>query len=86
MLTYYLVSLENLDGSILNIECRLVYQPGKGIEIHLKPEGSLSQEVLRHLSQAGKEISLALENVAKPESERSKLGERVRTKIQIEEV
>jgi len=66
---------------ILNIDCRLVYEPGKGIEIHLKPDGSLPPEMLRHLSQAGKEISLALQYFSKPEKERS---QRVRTKIKIE--
>lgn len=81
MLGYYLVSLENLEEFILNIECRLVYEPGKGIEIHLKPEGSLSQEVLQHLSQAEKEISLALQYFSKTEQERS---QKVRTKINIE--
>jgi len=81
-----LVSLEKFGGFILNIDCRLVYEPGKGLEIHLKPEGSLPQKMLRYLSYAGKEISLALQSLSKLESERSVLGERVRTKIEIEEV
>ena len=66
---------------ILKIDCRLVYEPGKSIEIHLKPEGSLPQEVFRPLSQAGKEISLALQYLSKIEQERS---QKVRTKIKIE--
>jgi len=78
---YYLVSLGNLERFILNINCKLVYQPGKGIEIHLKPEGNLPQEAFQHLIQAGKEISLALQYLSKPDKERT---QKVRTKIKIE--
>ena len=86
MLTYYLVSLENLEKFNLSLHFRVVYEARKGLDIHLKPEGSVPQEILPHLSQAGKEISLALQNLAKLESERSKPGERLRTKIEIQEV
>ena len=68
---------------ILRLDCELVYEPGEGIEVHLRHGGSLSREVMQHLTQAGKEVSLALQHLAKPESER--VPEKVITKIEIEE-
>ena len=68
---------------IFKLDCELVYEPGEGIEVHLKHGGVLSREVMRHLAVAGKELSLALQHLAKLEGERT--PEKVRTKIEIEE-
>ena len=68
---------------IFRLDCELVYEPGEGIEVHLRHGGSLSREVMQHLARARKEVSLALQHLAKPESERA--PEKVRTKIKIEE-
>ena len=69
---------------IFRFDCELVYEPGKGIEVHLKHGGSLSREVTQHIAQAGKEVSLALQHLAKLEGEG--VPGKVRTKIEIEEV
>ena len=55
---------------ILKLDCELVYEPGQGIEVHLRHGGSLSREVTQHLAQAGRELSLALQHLAKMETER----------------
>jgi len=68
---------------ILKLDCELVYEPGEGIEVHLKHGGALSREVMQHLTQAGREVSLVLQHIARPESEQS--PEKMRTKIEIEE-
>jgi len=68
---------------IFRLDCEVVYKPGEGIEVHLRQGGSLSHDVIQHLTRAGKEVSLALQHLAKPESERA--PEKVRTKIEIEE-
>ena len=68
---------------IFKLDCELVYEPGKGIEVHLRHGGALSREVMRHLALAGRELSLALLHLAKLEGERT--PEKVRKKIEIEE-
>ena len=68
---------------IFKFDCEVAYEPGKGIEVHLKHGGSLSHEMTQHLAQAGRELSLALQHLAKLEGERPQ--EKVRTKIEIEE-
>ena len=68
---------------IFKLDCELVYEPGEGIEVHLKHGGALSREVMRHLALAGRELSLALQHLAKMETERA--PGKVRTKIEIEE-
>ena len=68
---------------IFRLDCELVYEPGQGIEVHLRHGGSLSREVMQHLALAGKEVSLALQHLAKLETEQA--PEKVRTKIEIEE-
>ena len=68
---------------IFRLDCELVYEPGQGIEVHLRPGGSLSREVMQHLALAGKEVSLVLQHLAKLETEQA--PEKVRTKIEIEE-
>ena len=68
---------------IFKLDCDLVYEPEGGIEIRLRHGGSLPREVMQHLTRAGREVSLALEQLAKPASEGAK--EKVRTKIEIEE-
>ena len=68
---------------IFRLDCEVVYEPGEGIEVHLKHGGSFSRDVTQHLTRAGREVSLALQHLAKPESERA--PEKVRTKIKIEE-
>ncbi|MDO8750911.1 MAG: hypothetical protein Q7K03_07185 [Dehalococcoidia bacterium] len=67
---------------IFKLDCELVYKPGEGIEMHLKYGGGLSREVTQHLARAGKELSLALQNLAKVETESV---QKVRTKIEVEE-
>jgi len=68
---------------ILKLDCELVYEPGEGIELHLKHGGTLSREVMHHLTLAGREFSLALQHLAKLQGEQT--PEKVRTKIEIEE-
>jgi len=68
---------------IFKLDCELVYEPGEGIEVHLRHGGSLSREVMQHLTRAGKEVSYALQHLAKLEPEQT--SEKVRTKIEIEE-
>ena len=67
---------------VLRLDLELVYEPGEGIEVHLKHGGALSREVMQHLTRAGREVSLVLQHIARPESEQS--PEKVRTKIEIE--
>ena len=68
---------------ILKLDCELGYEPGEGIEIHLKHGGTLSREGMRHLTLAGREFSLALQHLAKLEG--AQTPEKVRTKIDVEE-
>ena len=68
---------------VFKLDWELAYEPGKGIEVRLRHGGSLSHEVMQHLTRAGREVSLALQHLAKLEAER--LPEKVRTKIEIEE-
>lgn len=65
---------------LLKFDCKLTYEPGKGVEVHLKHGGSISHEVTQHLTRAARELSLALQLFDKPE-----LPEKVRTKIEVEE-
>ncbi|RLC60984.1 MAG: hypothetical protein DRI01_09245 [Chloroflexi bacterium] len=67
---------------ILRLNLELEYEPGQGLEIHLRHGGSLTHEVGQHLARAGKEMSLALQHLAQ-QPERA--PEKVRTKIEIEE-
>ena len=69
--------------TIFKLDCEVLYEPGKGVEVRLKHGGSLSREVSQHLVKAGRELSLALQHLAKVETER--LPEKVRTKIEVEE-
>ncbi|MEQ4489607.1 MAG: hypothetical protein AAC990_04475 [Dehalococcoides mccartyi] len=68
---------------LLKVDCQLTYEAGKGIEVSWKQGGSLSDEFTRHLVQAGKEMSLALQHLAKIEAENA--SPKVRTKIEVEE-
>ena len=68
---------------IFKLDCELVYEPGEGIEVHIRHGGSLSHEVIQHLTRARRKVSLALEQLAKPVPERAQ--EKVRTKIEVEE-
>ena len=68
---------------IFRLDWELVYEPGQAIEVHLRHGGTLSPEVMQHLTRAGREVSLALQHLARPESERA--IEKARTKIEIEE-
>lgn len=70
---------------ILRLNLELEYEPGQGVEIRLRHGGSLSREVMQHLTRAGKEVSLALQHLAELEAEGSQKQEKVRTKIEIEE-
>ena len=67
---------------ILRLNLELEYEPGQGVEIRLRHGGSLSREVGQHLARAGKEMSLALQHLAR-QAERA--PDKVRTKIEIEE-
>ena len=66
---------------IFKLDCEFMYEPTKGIEVRLRHGGSLSRDVMQHLTRAGREVSLALQHLAKPE----RTSEKVRTKIEIEE-
>ena len=68
---------------ILRLDVEWVYEPGRGIEVRLRHGGSLSGEVTQHLARAGKELSLALQNLAKVET--GSAPQKVRTKIEVEE-
>jgi len=68
---------------IFRLDWELMYEPGERIEVHLRPGGSLSREVMQHLTRAGRELSLVLRSLTKPEG--SPKEEKVRTKIEIEE-
>ena len=68
---------------IFRLDCELVYEPGEGIELRSRHGGSLPRDVRQHLTRAGREVSLALQHLTKPEAERA--PEKVRTKIEIEE-
>ena len=68
---------------IFRLDWELVYEPGEGIEVHLRHGGSLPGDVIQHMARAGKEVSLALEHLAK--LERQGTPEKARTKIEIEE-
>jgi len=68
---------------IFRLDLEMEYESGEGIEVRLRHGGSLLREVSEHLTRAGKEVSLALEQLAKPEPERA--PKKVRKKIEIEE-
>jgi hypothetical protein len=68
---------------IFKFDCELVYEPGEGIEVHLRHGGILSHDVMQHLTRAGKEVSLVLQHLTR---ESEQVPEKVRTKIEIEEV
>jgi len=68
---------------IFRFDCEVAYDAEKGIEIRLRHGGSLSRDFMQHLTLAGREVSLALQHLAKLEEERPQ--EKVRTKIEIEE-
>lgn len=72
-----------MGDNILKIDCEVTYDAKKGIEIRLRHGGSLSGEFTQHLARAGKELSLALQHLAKTETESA--PQKVRTKIEIEE-
>ena len=67
---------------ILRLNLELEYEPSQGLEIRLRHGGSLSREVGQHLARAGKEVSLALQHLAR---QTEGAPEKVRTKIEIEE-
>lgn len=69
---------------LLKLDCELVYEPRQGVEVYFRHGGSLSDEVTQHLVQAGKELSLALRHLTKMETE--SMPQKVRTKIEVEEV
>ena len=68
---------------IFRFDCELVYEPGEGIEIHLRHGGSLSRDVIQHLTLAGKEVSLALQRLVELQPDRP--PQKARKKIEIEE-
>ena len=68
---------------IFRLDWELVYEPGQAIEVHLRHGGTLSPEVMQHLTRAGREVSLALQYLARPEPKRA--PEKIRTKIEMEE-
>ena len=68
---------------IFKLDCEFMYEPTKGIEVRLRHGGSLSRDVMQHLTRAGREVSLALQHLAKLESEQ--VTKKARTKIEIEE-
>ena len=68
---------------IFRLDWELVYEPGEGIEVCLKHGGSLSHDVIQHLTRAGREVLMALQSLTKPEGLPKE--EKVMTKIEIEE-
>jgi len=68
---------------ILKLDCEVTYDTEKGIEIRLRHDGNLSRGVMEHLTRAGDEVLLALEQLAG--SATGQPQEKVRTKIEIEE-
>ena len=72
-----------MGDTILKLDCEVVYDAEKGIEIRLRHEGDLSREVVKHLTRAGDEVLLALEQLASTPTERPQ--EKIRAKIKIEE-
>ena len=70
---------------ILGLNQEMVYEPGKGIEVRLKHRGSLPDAVTHHLNRAGKELSLALQYLARPEDKSQQKPAKVRKKIEVEE-
>jgi len=72
-----------MDDSVLKFNCEVTYDTEKGIEIRLKHGGSLSRGVMEHLTRAGDEVLLALEQLAGTTTRQPQ--EKVRKKIEIEE-
>jgi len=68
---------------ILRLDCEVEYEAGKGVQIHLQHEGTLSHDVTRHLAEAGRQVLLGLQHLAGLGTEPA--PEKVRTKIEIEE-
>ena len=72
-----------MGDSVLSINCEVTYDTEEGIEIRLRHSGSLSRGVIEHLTRAGDEVLLALEQLAGTATRQP--HEKVRTKIEIEE-
>ncbi len=68
---------ENMGEVVLKLDCELVYEPEQGIEIHLRHGGSISNEVIEHLTKAAREL-LQIRYSNKPEP-----TDKIRTKIEI---
>jgi len=72
-----------MGDSILKLDCEVTYDTEKGIEIRLRNSGNLSCGVMEHLTRAGDEVLLALEQLTG--TAKGQPQEKIRTKIEIEE-
>jgi hypothetical protein len=72
-----------MNNSVLKLDCEVLYDTEKGIEIRLRHDGNLSSGVIKHLARAGDEVLLALEQLAGNATRRPQ--EKVRKKIEIDE-
>jgi len=70
---------------IFSFKVEIGYEPGRGVEVRLKHKGLVSEKVRRHLTRAGKELSMALTLLAGPEVKIRKGATKKREKIEIKE-
>ncbi len=70
---------------IFSFKVEIGYEPGRGVEVRLKHKGLVSEKVRRHLTRAGKELSMALTLLAGPEIKSRTGTTKKREKIEIKE-
>ncbi|HNS06044.1 MAG TPA: hypothetical protein PKH53_08575 [Candidatus Saccharicenans sp.] len=70
---------------IFSFKVEIGYEPGRGVEVRLKHKGLVSEKVRRHLTRAGKELSMALTLLAGPEVKSRTGVTKKRQKIEIKE-
>jgi len=70
---------------IFSFKVEIGYEPGRGVEVRLKHKGLVSEKVRRHLTRAGKELSMALTLLAGPEVKSRTGVTKKREKIEIKE-
>jgi hypothetical protein len=70
---------------IFSFKVEIGYEPGQGIEVRLKHKGLVSEKVRRHLTRAGKELSLALSFLLPTEGQGEAGATKKRQKIEIKE-
>ncbi|MDD8031476.1 MAG: hypothetical protein PHQ25_05695 [Acidobacteriota bacterium] len=70
---------------IFSFKVEIGFEPGQGVEVRLKHQGLISEKVRRHLTRAGKELSLALSILSTPEKQNKTGATKRRQKIEIKE-